>query len=115
MSSKTIWLNPPLERLADECGRGNTGRAGRFSARLGDIVERYTALMAVATMPVLTHEELMILSATVAGSVVTPTMIRCLSDMVGDTGLAGAKVLCAKIDTWDTLTKMAAIEEAYPR
>ena len=115
MGAKTIWMSPPLEKLADACGRGNTGRGGQFSRRLGDIVERYAALMSCASLPDLSDDDRMIISAAVSGSIVTPTMLRHLPDMLRDLGIAGAVALADSVEGWDVLTRAAVIEEAYPK
>lgn len=82
MSRKNIWMNPPLERLAEQAiGKG---RDGTFSRRLGDIVERYEVIMRLTPAVELSDTEKMILGEVVCGSVINPTTIRHLPESVMD-------------------------------
>lgn len=82
MSRKQIWLNPPLERLAEQAT--GKGRDGTFSRRLGDIVERYEVIMKLTSVPELTDTEKMILGEVICGSVINPTTIRHMSESILD-------------------------------
>jgi hypothetical protein len=109
MSRKQIWLNPPLERLAEQCGQAK-GRDGKFSARLGDIVERYEAIMANTPIPAMTDEEKMILGAAVCGSVLSTITIKYLHEGISDLGIPGAIELAEKVQEWTAAERIAAIE-----
>jgi hypothetical protein len=104
MSRKQIWLNPPLERLVIECGKAK-GRDGKFSARLGDIVERYEVIMKLTETPEFTDTEKMILSEVVCGSVINPTTIRHMSESIMD---------CATGTQEERLALKKIIEELSP-
>lgn len=106
---KTIYTNPPLEALETECREGEVS----FSARLGDIVERYDALMKLTNAPELTDIEKMILGEVVLGSVVSPTTVRYMHESVMDaaTGTEDErKALHDKIKNWSPIERIAAIE-----
>ena len=109
MGRKTIWMNPPLEDLAKKSE--GKGRDGQFSRRLGDIVERYGALIKLTPVPELTDSEKMILG--VLGANADPTSIRYMGDRVIDTGaapLAELKALAQKVNSWTVAEKIAVIE-----
>lgn len=107
---KQIWLNPPLERLSEQCGKAK-GRDGQFSRRLGDVVERYDAILKLTPVPHMTAEEKMILGAVICGGTVTPTSIKYLDESVMDLGASSAeKALAEKIRTWSVVERLAAIE-----
>lgn len=108
MSRKQIWMNPPLEKLADQFK--DKTRNGTFSRRLGDIVERYEAIMANTTVPAMTDEEKMVLGAAVCGSMLTPVAIRYLHESIADLGIAGAKELAERVQQWTAAERIAAIE-----
>lgn len=75
MARRNIWMNPPLEQLAATCGEG-TGRAGKFSAALGNVVERYQILLDLTMLPVFSDDEINVLSETICGSVIDARKIR---------------------------------------
>lgn len=75
MARRNIWMNPPLERLAEVCGEG-TGRAGRFSAKLGEAIERYQIILDLTTLPAFSDDEISVLSETICGSVIDARKIR---------------------------------------
>lgn len=114
MPNKTIWMNPPLEKLAAECREeGGRGRGGMFSRRLGDIVERYDAIMKNTTTPELTVDEKMILGVVFGGGNVSPLSIRYLGDSIIDTRAAPLEQLKAfaeKANRWTASEKVAAVE-----
>ena len=112
MSRKTIWLNPPLERLVDQCGDAK-GRDGKFSRRLGDIVERYEAIIKNTSVPELTADEKMIIGEIICGSVVTPLTIKYMHESVLDCASGTAderQVLSDKIAMWSAAERVAVIE-----
>lgn len=113
MSRKQIWMNPPLERLAVKCQPTDgpaRGRDGTFSRRLGDIVERFEAIMANTTVPIMSDEEKMILGAAVSGSVLSPVTIRYLHEGIADLGISGATGLAFRAQGWTAAERIAAIE-----
>ena len=77
MGKKTIYMNPPLETLAEKT-KGESRRAGGFSAALGDIVERYQILIDLTALPSFSDDEIGILSETICGSVIDTRKIRGL-------------------------------------
>lgn len=112
MSRKHIWMNPPLERLAEECGKAN-GRDGKFSARLGDVVERYDLIMKLTPAPELSDIEKMILGEVVCGSALSTVTIKYMHEAVMDTATGSEderKTLRDKIQTWSATERIAAIE-----
>ena len=109
---KTIWMNPPLEKLAEKCGEAK-GRDGQFSRRLGDIVERYDVLIRLTSVPELDDEERMILGVVICGSTVTPTAIRYMDDGVLESGAStdeNLRQLAEKIKGWSPAERLAVIE-----
>jgi hypothetical protein len=112
MARKTIWMNPPLERLAEECGKAN-GREGKFSARLGDIVERFDILMKLTPIPVLSDTEKMILGEAFCGSTLSGVTIKYMPESIIDTtkGTEAERIaLRDKVATWSSAERIAAIE-----
>lgn len=85
MARRNIWMNPPLDRLAKSCGEGK-GRSGRFSAALGEIVERYQILLDLTVLPTFSEEEIFVLSEAICGSVIDAREIRGLHLDVLDCG-----------------------------
>ena len=77
MGKKTIYMNPPLEILAEKT-KGESRRAGGFSAALGNIVERYQVLLDLTTLPAFTDDETFILSEAICGSIIDARKIRGL-------------------------------------
>jgi hypothetical protein len=111
MSRKQIWMNPPLERLAEQAT--GKGRDGTFSRRLGDIVERYDALMKLTPVPELTDEEKMIIGAVVCGSVISPLTIKYMDESVIESGAGSSEFLqqlSGKVKTWSVAERIAVIE-----
>lgn len=72
MARKNIYMNPPLDQLLEET------KPGKFSQRIGDVVERYNVIMKLTDLPEFTDEETMILSEVICGSTITSTMIRSM-------------------------------------
>ena len=77
MGKKTIYMNHPLETLAEKT-KGESRRAGGFSAALGDIVERYQILLDLTALPAFTDDETFVLSEAICGSVIDARKIRGL-------------------------------------
>ena len=77
MGKKTIYMNPPLEKLAEKT-QGKSRREGGFSAALGDIVERYQILLDLTALPAFTDEDIFVLSEAICGSVIDTRKIRGL-------------------------------------
>ena len=114
MPAKQIWMNPPLEKLAKECREGGgKGRNGMFSARLGDIVERFDAIMKNTAAPELTDDEKMIIGVVFGSGNVSLLAIRYMGDSIIDTGAAPLdqlKALAEKANGWTAAEKVALIE-----
>ena len=75
--AKKIYMNPPLEALAERT-RGESRRTSGFSAALGDIVERYQIMLGLTTLPAFSDDEIGILSEAICGSVIDARKIRGL-------------------------------------
>ena len=75
--AKKIYMNPPLEALAERT-RGESRRTSGFSAALGDIVERYQILLDLTVLPTFSDDETYILSEAICGSVIDARKIRGL-------------------------------------
>lgn len=116
MPSKTIWMNPPLEKLnasLNDASSPSDRRKGQFSQRLGDIVERYDAILKNTAAPELTADEKMIIGVVFGSGNVSPLAIRHMGDSIIDTGAAPIdqlKELAAKANDWTAAEKVALIE-----
>ena len=115
MGAKTIWMNPPLEKLAEECSqdKNNTGRNGKFSRRIGDIVERYDVIIKLTPPPNLTVEERMILGIVICGKPVSPIMLRHMGESILDSNAAPEeelKALAKRANSWSAAEKILVIE-----
>lgn len=112
MPKKTIWLNPPLERLAEECGKAK-GRDGKFSSRLGDIVERFDLIIKLTLTPELNETERMILGEVLCGSTLTTVSIRYLHESILE-AVTGSeeerRSLSVKASKWSAAEVIAVIE-----
>ncbi|AUS03581.1 hypothetical protein BN12_30 [Paenibacillus phage BN12] len=112
MARKHIWMNPPLVKLAAECGKAN-GREGKFSARLGDVVERFDIIMKLTPAPEMNDIEKMILGEVVCGSALSPVTIKYMPESIMDaaTGTEEEReALSRKVTTWSAAERIAAIE-----
>ncbi|QHZ51213.1 hypothetical protein [Paenibacillus larvae] len=112
MARKQIWMNPPLVKLAAECGKAN-GREGKFSARLGDVVERFDIIMKLTPAPEMNDIEKMILGEVVCGSALSPVTIKYMPESIMDaaTGTEEEReALSRKVTTWSAAERIAAIE-----
>ena len=72
--SKQVYMNEPL--IALESTMKENG--GSFSARLGEIVERYGILLSLEEVPDFSDEEVYILSECVCGSYINCRKVRGL-------------------------------------
>lgn len=109
---KQIWMNPPLERLNEQCGKAK-GRDGQFSRRLGDIVERYDVLIKLTPVPELTDEEKMILGVVICGGVLSHLTVKYMDESVIESGAGNAdtlKQLSDKVRSWSMAERIAVIE-----
>ena len=75
--NKTIYLNEPLEQLAEET-KGDSPRSGRFSSRLGEIVERYSIIMELTELTALSESEINIMGEVICGSIIDRRKVRGL-------------------------------------
>jgi hypothetical protein len=105
-------MNPPLERLAEQCGKAK-GRDGQFSRRLGDIVERYEVLIKLTPLPELTAEERMILGTVICGSTISHLTVKYMDESVLESGAStkeNQQQLAEKIRTWSIAERLAVID-----
>ena len=72
--TKQVYMNPPLVRLEAETKEGGES----FSARLGEIVERYGILLDLEALPEFSEDEMEILSEVICGSAIDRRKIRGL-------------------------------------
>ena len=106
MARKNIYMNPPLDQLWEET------KPGKFSQRIGDVVERYNVIMKLTDLPEFTEDETMILSEVICGSAITLTMIKSMHwavmDAQGDTDTK--KALADKIEQLSPAARIKLIE-----
>ena len=72
--NKQIYMNPALAGLETDV----KASGGSFSARLGEIVERYGILLRLETLPEFSESETEILSEVICGSTIDSRKIRGL-------------------------------------
>ena len=72
--TKQVYMNAPLVRLEAETKEGGES----FSARLGEIVERYGILIDLEELPDFSEEETAILSECICGSAIDRRKVRGL-------------------------------------
>ena len=72
--TKQVYMNAPLVRLEADTKEGG----GSFSARLGEIVERYGILLDLEELPEFSEEETSILSECICGSEIDRRKVRGL-------------------------------------
>ena len=103
---KNIYMNPPLDQLLEET------KPGKFSQRIGDVVERYNVIMKLTDLPEFTDDETMILSEVICGSTITPTMIRLMHWSVMDTqgDIDVKKSLADKIELLSPAQRIKLVE-----
>lgn len=81
-----IYLTDTLTKLAEET-KGDSRRNGRFSARLGEIVDRYMWMLELEELPTFTEKETQILGEVICGSVIDRRKIRGLHIDVLDSSI----------------------------
>lgn len=111
---RTIYMSAALEQLADKT-RGASRRAGGFSRRLGEIVERYQLVLDLESekLPDLTDAELEIMRVIVMGAVIDARKIRGLhlDPLDATIGTPGERrVLADKIEPLTAAQRLALIE-----
>ena len=111
---RTIYMSEPLERLADET-RGDSRRTSGFSRRLGEIVERYQAMLDLDTesLPDFTETELAIMGEVLAGAVIDRRKIRGLHLDVLDAAVGSdddRKQLSEKIEALTAGQRLVLVE-----
>lgn len=103
---KNVYMNPPLERLAEKAeSRG-------FSAALGQIVERYEMLVEMTELPDFTDIEIAILSECICGSVIDRRKIRGLHLDIFDCVLGTKEekeALTNKIESMSVADRLALV------
>ncbi|MEG0797374.1 MAG: hypothetical protein RR384_01135 [Acidaminococcaceae bacterium] len=103
---KNIYMNAPLEKLLEET------KPGKFSQRLGEIVERYSVIIGLTKIPNFTQNEIIILSKLICGITVTQTMVRtmhcAIMDMYEDNIIK--KNLADKIEQLSATQRIMLIE-----
>ena len=72
--TKQVYMNDPLVGLEAETKESG----GSFSARLGEIVERYGILLSLEEVPEFTEDEIEVLSEMVCGSYINCRKVRGL-------------------------------------
>ena len=72
--NKQIYMSPALMELETEM----KAKGERFSARLGEIVERYGIILSLEEIPEFTEDELDVLSEMVCGSYINCRKVRGL-------------------------------------
>ena len=108
--TKQVYMNPALAGLeADVKASG-----GRFSARLGEIVERYQVLLDLEELPDFSEAEMEILSEVICGAGIDRRKVRGLHLDVLDaaTGTAEERdALSAKVAEMTAGQRLALIEK----
>jgi hypothetical protein len=113
---KSIWLNPPLQRLLEKLGDASAPqdrRSGQFSRRLGDIVERYDIIMKLTPAPELTDDEEFILAEAVCGSMIDILKVKYLQESIEACSVGTPETrrgLAEKVAAWSPAERLAAIE-----
>ena len=110
---KMIYLSDPLYKLAEET-KGTSRRTSGFSARLGEIVERYDIVMKLTPEPPkFSQEEMHILGEVLAGAKISTALIYSLGFEVQDSVLETPEIreaLAKKIDAMTAAEKVKMIE-----
>ena len=107
--TKQVYMSPALTGL--ESAMKENG--GSFSARLGEIVERYGILFDLEEMPEFSEEETAILSEVICGSVIDRRKVRGLHLDVLDTAIgaqAERDALSAKVEAMTAGQRLKLIE-----
>jgi hypothetical protein len=111
---RTIYMSEPLERLAEET-KGDSRRTSGFSRRLGEIVERYQAMLDLdmGSLPALTETELSIMGEVLSGAIVDRRKIRGLHLDVLDAAVGSnddRKQLSKKIEALTAGQRLVLVE-----
>ncbi|EHG21794.1 hypothetical protein HMPREF9334_00497 [Selenomonas infelix ATCC 43532] len=107
--NKQIYMNPALAGLEADVKEAGTS----FSARLGEIVERYQMMLDLEALPEFSEDETMILSEAICGSVIDRRKIRGLYLDVLDTAIGTKEerdALSAKIENLTAGQRLKLIE-----
>ena len=107
--TKQIYMNAPLAGLEADVKEAGTS----FSARLGEIVERYGILLRLETLPEFSETETEILSEAICGSVIDRRKVRGLHLDVLDTAIgaqAERDALSAKVEAMTAGQRLKLIE-----
>lgn len=102
----SIYLSPPLERVADQLRKGHS-----LSARLAEIAERYA--LVCEEPPELTEQERHLLGNTLSGSVVEPLLIKYLEHEIQDSDAgdqAELDALAARVRAMSYAERVALVE-----
>ena len=107
--SKQVYMSPALTGLESTMKENG----GSFSARLGEIVERYQVLLDLEELPEFSKEETAILSECICGSAIDRRKVRGLHLDVLDaaTGtIAEREELSRKVEEMGAGARLALIE-----
>lgn len=107
--TKQVYMNEPL--IALESTMKENG--GSFSARLGEIVERYQMMLDLEALPEFSEDETMILSEAICGSVIDRRKIRGLHLDILDTAIGTKEerdALSAKVEAMTAGQRLRLIE-----
>ena len=107
--SKQVYMSPALTGLESTMKENG----GSFSARLGEIVERYQVLLDLEELPEFSEEETAILSECICGSAIDRRKVRGLHLDVLDaaTGtIAEREELSRKVEEMGAGARLALIE-----
>lgn len=107
--NKQIYMNPALAGLEADVKEAGTS----FSARLGEIVERYQMMLDLEALPAFSEDETMILSEAICGSVIDRRKIRGLHLDILDTAIGTKEerdALSAKIENLTAGQRLKLIE-----
>lgn len=111
--TKQVYMNPALAGL--EANVKETGAS--FSARLGEIVERYGILLDLEELPEFSEEETAILSEVICGAAIDRRKIRGLHLDVLDVASSTQEernALSTKIEHMTIGQRIALIEKMLP-
>ena len=108
--TKQVYMNAPLVRLEAETKEGG----GSFSARLGEIVERYGILIDLEDLPDFSEAETGILSECICGAAIDRRKIRGLHLDVLDAATGtreDRETLSRKVEEMGAGQRLALIEK----
>lgn len=107
--TKQVYMNTGLSELESEMKE----MGGSFSARLGEIVERYQIILGLETLPEFSENELLILGEAICGSVIDRRKVRGLHLDVLDTAIgaqAERDALSVKVEAMTAGQRLKLIE-----